>query len=133
MKIAFQPMLRQLQRELARNIATGRFEMTKPLEAMKRGREFGARKPLIEDRALPDFHRLPRQAEPAMHERFRVLEQTQAGIFGVESDPVRHRAIEALARKAWPPKPGLTVMMRTRSSKSKTGSRASTGVPGLST
>src|SRR3981189_3006889 len=55
MKIAFEPMLRQLQRKLTRNIAAGRFEMTKPLEAVKRGREFGAGKRLIENRTLSDF------------------------------------------------------------------------------
>ena len=60
MKIAFEPMLRQLQRKLTRNIAAGRFEMTKPLEAVKRGREFGAGKRLIENRALSNFRNLSR-------------------------------------------------------------------------
>ena len=97
-RVPIQPMLRQLQRKLAREIAARRFQMAQPIEAVQRRGKLRARRGLIEDRALPYVDRLTGQAETAAHQRVGILQHAHAMIVRVRMNAVGHRAASACWR-----------------------------------
>src|SRR4029079_10174937 len=97
--MTLQPLLRDFERNGARQLAARELDMPEPGEALQRGREGLARHGVVENRAVPNLQALPGKAEASADEGVRVVQPAGARIVGIEPYPVGNRSPQALAIK----------------------------------